>query len=254
MTAKKGSKSGAATRSGTKAASEQAARASASSAESGAPRTGTPTGAGPDVGGTGTLTGQPPAIREERHGGAALTGTPPAGATPAAGAGTGPVVQNTAGGLEFERQRSGTRAQQTKEQPTTPERAEIVEARRLEQEIQKARINPAAGASRGMKVGDRIRVLRNAASGWEMGTVKYADESGSAASAELDGGEVVGLEPGRFEPAVGALAAPTIDDRDLVEQGGTIDRSTAEADASGASARSAQTSANPSRARAKSTK
>lgn len=241
-------------------------------AASKAPVTGTPTGAGPDVSGRATtLTGEPPALSGERHGGAALEGAPTPGARPASGQAedTGPVVENTAGGLQFEHKPSGTRAQPRKEQPTTPERAEIVEARRLEREIQKATPNlavAAAGAAKMAKVGDRIRVLRNAASGWEMGSIKYLSEGGAAGAAELDGGETVGLEPGRWEPAVGALAAPTVDQRDLVEHGGTIDRSAQDAAANRAEAqvtetapvRSTQRSARPSRAKsaksAKSTK
>jgi hypothetical protein len=192
-----------------------------------APRTATPTGAGPDVTGTG-FSGNPPALSDQRHGGAALEGEPPKGATPAAGQAedTGPVVENTGGGLQFERKPSGTRAVQRKEQPTTPERAEIVEARRLEQEQQRSRQNPAtaagSGAEKAGQIGGRARVLRNAASGWEMGTIRNV--GGGFAMIELDGGEMHGAEPGRWEPAVGALAAPQLDNRDLKSQGGTIDR------------------------------
>jgi hypothetical protein len=233
----------------------------AAKSRSDAPVTGTPTGAGPDVaGGASSLTGIPPALSEERHGGKALEGKPEPGARPASGQAenTGPVVENTGGGLEFEKKPSGTRAQPRKEQPTTPERAEIVEARRLEREIQRAKVNPASAARGASKVGDRIRVLRNAASGWEMGTVTHL--AGAGGMAELDGGEVVGLEAGRWEPAVGALAAPTVDERDLREHGGTIDRQAQDAvanaqeagnprAAAGQEPKSKQTAARPSRAR-----
>jgi hypothetical protein len=153
-----------------------------------------PGASGPPPAGSTTLTGKPPATRTDtKHGGR--------------GTDTGPVVEHTGGGLAFERQRSGTRAQPTKEQPTTPERAEIIEARRLELEINKTKQNPAhAAVGHEPKVGDRVRVLRAAATGWEMGTIKYYEAG--AGSAELDGGEVVPLELGRWEPFAGALLAP----------------------------------------------
>lgn len=219
---------------------------------------GNPTGTGPDVAGSASgagLTGRPPELAEERHGGKALEGAPPKNVTPQAGD-TGPTREGTGGGLAFERKPSGTRAEPRKEQPTTPERAEIIEARRLEQEIQKAKQNPASmarGAGQISKVGDRIRVLRNAASGWELGTIKYLSDGGAAGAAELDGGEVVGLEAGRWEPAVGALAAPTSDERDLKEHGGLIDREAQDQIANQQEAgnpRSAQKSAKPARAKA----
>ena len=223
------------------------AKSGSRGAASKAPVTSFRTGAGPDVSGSGGFTGEAPAIREERHGGTALTDKPA-------------KTDTVGGGLEFERQRSGTRAEPTKEQPTTPERAEVVEGRRLEREIQQAKVNPAsAAAGQVAKVGDRIRVLRNAASGWEMGTVTHLAKGGASGSAELDGGEEVGLEVGRWEPAVGALAAPTVDDRDLKEHGGTIDRKAQDAEASkqeaaspraAPEAKTSQRSARPSRAKA----
>lgn len=123
----------------------------------------------------------------------------------ASGAATAKAPQTVGGGLARERQPSGTRANPRKKQPTTPERAEIVEAQRLERDIRKNTPNPAADVVGGIKKGDRIRVMRSAATGWEMGTVTYVAEGGVAGAAELDGGEVVGLEPGRWEPAHGAL-------------------------------------------------
>lgn len=244
----------------TKSAKKSGSRGAAKEAASGAPRTGTPTGAGPEVGGT-PFSGRPPALSEERHGGQALVGEPPKGASPAAGQAedTGPVVENTGGGLSFERKPSGTRSQPRKEQPTTPERAEVVEGRRLEQEIQKSKVNaatdPASGGAAAAKVGDRVRVLRSAASGWELGTIKYLSEGGAAGAAELDGGETVGLETGRWEPAVGALAAPQLDRRDLKSEGGLIDRegqdrAANQAEAMGNAVKSAQSQAKPARARA----
>lgn len=200
------------------------------------------------------LTGKPPKTSSARHGGAGTANTAAAAnkANEAlARASTGPVVESTAGGLAFERKPSGTRAQPRKEQPTTPERAEIIEAKRLELEIRKNTVNQAhAAAGLIAKVGDRVRIIRNAATGWEMGTVVHL--SGASGAAELDGGETVGLEPGRWEPAHGALLAPEVSERDLKENGGLIDRGAADAEATriATEAKTTQRAARPSRARA----
>ena len=172
-------------------------------------------GAGPQVTDTG-LSGQPPekspesAEHEKATGAKAqATGTSTAGDSVS----TGPVVENTAGGLAFERKPSGTRAEPRAKQPTTPERAEIIEARRLEKEIQQAKVNPAQAATgKEAKVGDRVRFLRAAATGWELGTIKMVH--GGGAAVEVDGGEFIGLEAGRWEPADGALVKAEITEAD----------------------------------------
>lgn len=241
----------------------KAAKKSSGAAASRAPVTSRATGgAGPAPAASG-LTGKPPKTAAARHGGAGTANTkaPANVANEAlANASTGPVVEHTGGGLAFERQRSGTRAQPTKEQPTTPERAEIVEARRLELEIRKNTPNPASVAAGEIaKVGDRIRVLRAAATGWEMGTITALSEGGGSGAAELDGGEVVGLEVGKWEPAHGALLAPMVDQRDLKENGGLIDRAATDRVAEEQAAvagktRSTQRAARPSRAKAATTR
>lgn len=211
-------------------------------------------GAGPNTTAASGLTGEPPAIQEDRHGGAGTDPNAKNAPKPeaAAFADTGPVVEGTGGGLQFERKASGTRAQPRKEQPTTPERAEIIEARRLELEINRTKQNPAtvmgAGAAKMSEVGDRVRVMRNAATGWEIATIKYLNEGGGGGTAETDGGEIIALEPGRWEPAMGALLQP---DRMAGREEAPPDPMK---DASGKSqqeeAKSQQKAARPARARA----
>ena len=203
-------------------------------------------GAGPSVtSGTG-MSGESPKLSGERQGGNATKPGGPPNAANAALADTGPVVEHTGGGLMFEHKPSGSRAQPRKEQPTTPERAEIVEARRLELEINRSKQNQAyaAGGQSQPKVGDRIRVHRNAASGWEIGSIVHV--SGGSGSAELDGGEVVGLEAGKWESAHGALLEAEVSNKDPKAR---ADREQQDRVADATEARSTQASAKPSRAK-----
>ena len=203
-----------------------------SKSESEAPTTDTRTGAGPEVGAGMGGTGEPPNMAKYRHGGNAFKAEEAAGsAYDPDQEDTGPVVEGTGGGLQFEHKPSGTRAQPRKEQPTTPERAEIVEARRLEKEMHKSRVKANKDTPGAPKEGDLVRYYISAASGWGVAKLTGLDETGRGGSAVTEAGMSVPLIDGQWEPAPGRLAMPELTEKDLKEQGGTIDREAADREA-----------------------